>query len=334
MIDLTTHYLGIPLQTPLLVAACPVSARLDAVKRAEEAGAGGLVIRSLFEEQLLLDRQRLDDDLAVGSESFAEALSYFPGLRHGDAREHLLAIEKMRKAVRMPLIGSLNATSAGSWTAYARQLASAGVDAIELNIYAVAADPERTGAEIEAGVYEIFEQVRDEVALPVSVKLSPYYSSVANVARNLDARRVRGLVLFNRFLQPDIDPELELVRGDMPLSSPEEIRLPLRWAGLLHGRIHADIALSTGVHTGADIAKAILAGANVVQTAAALMRNGVPYLSTMLRAFEMWMTDREYARVEDFRGHLSQKNVADPFAFERAQYVGLLLSKARTGPSL
>lgn len=334
MIDLSTHYLGIPLQTPLLVAACPVSGRLDAVKRAEEAGAGALVIRSLFEEQLLLDRGRLEEDLSVGADSFPEALSYFPDLRHGDAREHLLSIEKMRKAVRMPLIGSLNATSAGSWTGYARQLASAGVDAIELNIYTVAADPDRTGAEIEAELYDIFEQVRDEVALPVSVKLSPFYSSMANVAKNLDARRVRGLVLFNRFLQPDIDPEQESVRGDMPLSSPDEIRLPLRWTGLLYGRVHADLALSTGVHTGADAAKAILAGATVVQSAAALMRNGVPYLSTMLRALEMWMTDRDYGTLDEFRGKLSQRNVADPFAFERAQYVGLLLSKARVGPSL
>jgi len=334
MIDLSTRWLGIPLQTPLLVAASPVSSRLDAVKRAEEAGAGALVVRSLFEEQLQLESARLEEDLATGADSFAEALSYFPEIRHGDAREHLLAIEKMRKAVRMPLIGSLNAISPGSWTQYARQLEETGVNGIELNIYTVAADPARSGAEIEAELYETFEAVRDAVSIPVSVKLSPFCSSLANVARNLDERNARGLVLFNRFLQPDIDPETESVRADMPLSSPEEIRLPLRWTGILYGRIEADLALSTGVHNGMDAARALLAGAAVVQVAAAVMRHGVPYLSTMLRALEMWMTDRDYAALSDFRGKLSQRNVADPFAFERAQYVGLLLSKNRTGPAL
>lgn len=327
MISLSTRYLGLSLNSPLVVAASSISSKLDGVKMAEQAGAGALVIRSLFEEQLLMERYRLEEQLAVGAESYPEALSYFPDLQHADAKEHLTRIEQMRKAVKMPLIGSLNAANPGSWTKYATQLESAGVDAIELNIYAVAADPMRGGAEIEADLFEIFERVRNAVSVPVSVKLSPFYTSVANVASTLDRCGADGLVLFNRFLQPDIEPERGSVRMDMPLSSNEEMRLPLRWMALLYGRVNADLALSTGVQSGLDIAKGMLAGATVVQVAAALLRHGVPYISTMLRELESWMGEKSYASPDAFRGLLSQRNVPDPFAYERAQYVGLLLSQ-------
>jgi dihydroorotate dehydrogenase (fumarate) len=327
MADLQTAYMGIPLRTPIVVAASTISSYVDRVKMAEQAGAGALVIRSLFEEQIQFDRLRMEEALSVGEHSYAEATSYFPKLQHGGASEHLMWIEKTRKAVGIPLIASLNAVSAGGWTQYARQLSGAGVDGIELNVYTVAADPRKSGAEIEQELYQTVESVRAETSLPLAVKLSPFYTSVVHVAAELDRRGVQALVVFNRFLQPDIDPEGESLHSEMVFSTPAELRLPLRWAALLHGRIRADLAVSTGVHSGRDVAKALLAGATVVQVASALLQNGIPYLSTMLRELEAWMGEHGYTRPEDFRGKLSQKHADDPFLFERAQYVNLLLAQ-------
>lgn len=324
MSDLETTYMGLQLQTPIVVAASSISSYLERIQNAELAGAGALVIRSLFEEQILMDAQRYAESLAVGADSFAEALSYFPDIEHGGTSEHLMWVERTRKDVKMPLIASLNAVSPGAWTQYAKQLEGTGVDALELNVYAVATDPRVAGAVIEAQMYEIVQAVREEVGIPVSVKLSPYYTSVANVATKLDLLGVSALVLFNRFLQPDIDPETESFTQEMVYSTPQEMKLPLRWVGLLYGRIQADLALSTGVHSGRDAAKAILAGAQVVQVASALLEKGIPYLSTMLRGLEAWMEEHEYADLHAFRGKMSQKNVDNPFAFERAQYVKLL----------
>jgi len=324
MSDLETTYMGLQLQTPIVVAASSISSYLERIQNAELAGAGALVIRSLFEEQILMGAQRYAESLAVGADSFAEALSYFPDIEHGGTSEHLMWVERTRKDVKMPLIASLNAVSPGAWTQYAKQLEGTGVDALELNVYAVATDPRVAGAVIEAQMYEIVQAVREEVGIPVSVKLSPYYTSVANVATKLDLLGVSALVLFNRFLQPDIDPETESFTQEMVYSTPQEMKLPLRWVGLLYGRIQADLALSTGVHSGRDTAKAILAGAQVVQVASALLENGIPYLSTMLRGLEAWMEEHEYADLHAFRGKMSQKNVDNPFTFERAQYVKLL----------
>ena len=324
MSDLETTYMGLQLQTPIVVAASSISSYLERIQNAELAGAGALVIRSLFEEQILMGAQRYAESLAVGADSFAEALSYFPDIEHGGTSEHLMWVERTRKDVKMPLIASLNAVSPGAWTQYAKQLEGTGVDALELNVYTVATDPRVAGAVIEAQMYEIVQAVREEVGIPVSVKLSPYYTSVANVATKLDLLGVSALVLFNRFLQPDIDPETESFTQEMVYSTPQEMKLPLRWVGLLYGRIQADLALSTGVHSGRDAAKAILAGAQVVQVASALLEKGIPYLSTMLRGLEAWMEEHEYADLHAFRGKMSQKNVDNPFTFERAQYVKLL----------
>jgi dihydroorotate dehydrogenase (fumarate) len=327
MANLRTSYMGIHLETPVIIAACSISSMIDKIKMAEQAGAGALVIRSLFEEQIMFDALQLEESLSVGADIFPEALSYFPKMRHGEAAEHLMWIEKTRAQVKMPLIASLNAVTPGAWSKYAKQLAATGVDGLELNVYALATDPLKTGAEIERSLYEIVENVLAEVDIPVAVKLSPYYTSIANVAAELDKRGVQALVLFNRFLQPDIDPRAESLLSEMALSSSEEIKVPLRWVALLHGRIKADLALNTGVHSGLDAAKALLAGATVVQTASAPLKNGIPYLSTMLRELEAWMQEHNYESIQDFRGKLSQKEVDDPFAFERAQYVRLLLSQ-------
>jgi dihydroorotate dehydrogenase (fumarate) len=260
----------------------------------------------------------------VGAESFAEALSYFPEIKHGEADEHLMWIQKTREAVKMPLIASLNAASIGSWVKYARKLEETGIDGLELNVYSLPTNPLKVAMDIESELFEILTAVQSEVQIPVSVKLSPFYTSVFNVAAELDKRGVGALVLFNRFLQPDIDAETEALTNEMVLSSPEEMKLPLRWTALLYGRINTDIALNTGVHSGLDVARALLSGAKVIQTASALLKNGIPYLSTMLRELEDWMEEHGYTNVQDLRGKLSQRESSDPFTFERAQYVKLL----------
>jgi dihydroorotate dehydrogenase (fumarate) len=319
--------MGVPLKNPMVVAACTISHHVDRVKLAEDVGAGALVISSLFEEQIQLEQQRFADQLAVGGESFAEALSFFPGISHGEASEHLMWIEKTRRAVKMPLFASLNAVSPGGWVKYARQLEATGVNGLELNVYAVATDLDRLGSEIEQELYEIVEGVKAEVNIPVAVKLGPFYTSAVNVAAELDKRGVDALVLFNRFLQPTIEVEMEALHNEMVYSTSQELKLPLRWIALLFGRIKADLAITTGVHSGQDAIRALLGGAKVVQVASALLKHGIPYLSTMLRDVEAWMAEKDYKTIADFRGKVSQLNCDDPFAFERAQYVRLLLSQ-------
>ncbi len=327
MSSLKTTYMGIELEAPIVVAASSISSLIDRVKLAEQAGAGLLVIRSLFEEQIQMEALRMEDQLSVGADSFPEALSHFPELEHGGAQEHLMWVEKTRADVDLPLIASLNAVSPGAWIDYAKQLEATGVDGLELNVYAVATNPKQAGSDIEKTLYDTVEAVKAEVKIPVAVKLSPFYTSVANVVHELDKRGADAVVLFNRFLQPDIDLATESLKQEMVYSSDEELKLPLRWVALLYGRVKADLALNTGVHSGLDAAKALLAGAQIVQVASALLENGIPYLSTMLRELEGWMEAQGYEKLDDFRGKLSQKKVDDPFAFERAQYVKLLMSQ-------
>ena len=327
MSQLTTTYMGIRLKNPIIVAASTISHLVDRVKLAEDVGAGGLVISSLFEEQIQMEQQRFADQLAIGSDSFAEALSFFPGISHGEASEHLMWVEKTRKAVKMPLFASLNAVSPGSWVHYARQLEATGVDGLELNVYAVATDLTKSGSEIEKELYEIAEGVKSEVKIPVAIKLSPFYTSAVNVAAELDKRGIDALVLFNRFLQPTIEVETESLHSELVLSTAQELKLPLRWIALLHGRIKADLAITSGVHSGQDAIRALLGGATVVQVASSLLKHGIPFISTILRDIEAWMAEKGYNTIDDFRGKVSQKNCDDLFAFERAQYVRLLLSQ-------
>jgi len=327
MSDLSTTYMGIPLKSPIVVSASSISSMIDRVEMAEKVGAGALVIRSLFEEQIQVEQQRFDDYLSVGGESFPEALSYFPAIEHGQADEHLMWVEKTRQAVKMPLIASLNAVSRGSWVEYARQLEATGVDGLELNVYIMGTNPDRPGAELEEELLEIVKSVKAEVTIPVAVKMSPYYASTLNLAVELDKVGVDALVMFNRFIRPTIDVTSESLVNEMFWSSPEEMRLPLNRVARVYGHIKADMALNTGVHSGDDVARSILVGAKVVQVASALFIHGIPYISTMLRDLEGWMGEQGYDTLDDFRGKLSQKNHADPFAFERAQYVNLLLSQ-------
>ena len=327
MTDLSTTYMGIQLKSPLIVGACPISSYIDRIQLAEQAGAGALVIRSLFEEQIQVEQQNFDDYLATGGESFPEALSYFPDIEHGQADEHLMWIEKTREATKLPLIASLNAVSLGSWVKYARQLESTGVDGLELNVYIMGTDPAKTGADAERKLFEIVEKVKAEVSIPVAVKMSPYYTSVVNVAAELDKRGVDGLVMFNRFVRPTIDINTESLHNEMFWSVPQEMNLPLNRIARIYGRIKADIAISTGVHDANGVIQALLGGATAVQMVSTLLKNGIPYLSTILRELEAWMGEKGYESLDEFRGLVSQKNADNPFAFERAQYVNLLLSQ-------
>lgn len=325
MADLSTTYMGLNLKNPVVVAACPVSNMVDRIKRVEDAGAGALVIKSLFEEQIMLEAAKMEKEKGVGSESFGESISYFADIEHAGASEHLMWVEKSRKAVQMPLIGSLNAINRGNWATYAKQMESSGVDGIELNIYAVQTNLDKCAADIEKEHCEIVEEVKGAVSLPVAVKLSPYYTSVANVAAELDQRGADALVLFNRFLQPDIDIRTEALRNMMDLSEPIETKLALRWISILHGRVKADLVASTGIHDAEAVVKHLLAGAAGAQMASAILRNGVEYISTVLEGVEKWMDEKGYKAIDEFRGKVSQKEAANPFAFERAQYVDLLI---------
>jgi len=326
MADLRTTYAGVPLENPIVVAACSLSGMIDDIKRVEQAGAGAMVIKSLFEEQIIWESLKLEEDINVGSESFGESIHYFPPLKHAGPKQHLMWVEKTRKAVKMPLFGSLNAIHPGNWVSYAKQMEVAGVNGLELNVYAVQNSPDRTAADVEKSLYEIVEQVLAQVKIPVAVKLSPYYTSVANVAGELDRRGVKALVLFNRFIQPDLDINTELLRTEMKYSQPCEMRLPLRWIAMLYGRIKADLVATSGVHDSEGMIKQLLAGATAVQIASTLYTRGIEYISTMLEGVRKWMDNRSYRAVSDFRGKVSQKNVTDPSLYERAQYVKILMT--------
>lgn len=326
MADLTTEYLGLSLPSPLIVASSALSNRIENLEAAEGHGAGAVVLRSLFEEQLEAQNTELEEAAARHADSSPEARTYFPPQRVGP-HEYLSLVERAKKALDIPVIASLNCCAPGSWTGYAREIASAGADALEVNLYAVEADPTVSGAEIERRYVEIVREIRAAVKLPIAVKLSPYFTSLAHVAVQLEKAGAQGLVLFNRFLQPDISLERLAPHSVMTLSTASEALLPLRWMGLLYGRTKAQLAASTGVYDAQGVLKQILAGAQVVQLASALVKNGVPHLGKVLQGVEEWMDRRGHGTLDEMRGTLSQKEIADPGAFERAQYVHLILSQ-------
>jgi len=326
MADLTTDYLGLSLPSPLVVASSALSNRVENLEAAEGHGAGAVVLRSLFEEQLEAQNSELEEAAARHADSSPEARTYFPPQRVGP-HEYLSLVERAKKALDIPVIASLNCCAPGSWTGYAKEIAAAGADALEVNLYAVEADPTVSGAEVERRYLEIVRGIRAAVKIPIAVKLSPYFTSLAHMAMQLEQAGVQGLVLFNRFLQPDISLEKLAPASVMTLSTPAEALLPLRWMGLLHGRTKAHLAASTGVHDAQGTLKQILAGAQVVQLASALVKNGVPHLGKVLQGVEEWMDRRGHSTLGEVRGTLSQKEISDPGAFERAQYVHLILSQ-------
>jgi dihydroorotate dehydrogenase (fumarate) len=326
--DLSTRYLGLNLRSPLVPSASPLSDNLDNIKRMEDAGAAAVVFYSLFEEQLTREREALDYHLQHGTESFAESLTYLPAhvpFRVGPDG-YLEKIRKAKAMVGIPIIASLNGISMGGWVEYARKMQEAGADALELNVYLIPTDPARSSAEIEQVYLDILKAVKAVVRIPIAMKLSPFFSSLAGMARRLDEAGVRGLVLFNRFYQPDMDLDTLEVRPNVLLSTPQALRLPLRWIAILYGRIQADLAATSGIHCGHDVLKVLLAGANVAQLCSTLLQNGIGHIRKIEAEMVAWMEEHQYASVSQLRGSMSQKSCADPTAFERAQYMQAVLS--------
>jgi dihydroorotate dehydrogenase (fumarate) len=324
--DLSTRYLGLALRNPLVASASPLSNTLDGVRRLAGAGVGAVVLFSLFEEQLRLEAERNARLAGAGTDSFAESLSYFPAGTEEDTgpRRYLSLLERAAKNVDIPVIGSLNGVTPSGWTSYARDMEGAGAAAIELNIYYIPGDPHITGREVEQRHIDILCRVKEEVRIPVAVKLGPYFSSPGEIALRLDEAGADGLVLFNRFLQPDIDPEKLAVLPAVELSSPAEARLPRTWISLLRSRVHASLAATTGVEGPADVIKYLLAGADVVMTASALIRHGPEYAAILLDGLSEWMARKGYASVAEMRGVLAVPDGTDQAAYERAGYVRAL----------
>jgi len=321
--DLSTTYLGLKLRTPLVPSASPLSEDLDTLKQLEDAGASAVVLHSLFEEQLRQDSVDLNRHMEQGTYSFAEALTYFPQpeeFRLGP-EEYLKHIGRAKEAIRIPLIASLNGSSVGGWTEYARAVQQAGADGIELNIYHIPTDMNVTSAEIEQAYLDIAKAVKSEVTIPVAVKVSPFFTNFANMARRFDLANVDGLVLFNRFYQPDIDLEALDVRPNLLLSTPMAMRVPLRWIALLYGKIRPSLAATSGIHRATDALKMLMAGADVTMLCSTLLRHGPRQITVIERDLIAWMEEHEYESVKQLHGSLSQKNCADPSAFERAQYM-------------
>ncbi|NJN62477.1 MAG: dihydroorotate dehydrogenase-like protein [Coleofasciculaceae cyanobacterium RL_1_1] len=322
--DLTTTYLGLNLKSPLVPsAAAPLSDDLDNLRHLEDAGAAAIVLHSLFEEQLVREKFELHHHLEYGTESFAESLTYFPepDTFHTGPELYLEHIREAKAALSIPIIASLNGFSPGGWTEYAKLMEEAGADAIELNLYFVPTDPDVSGAAIETMFIETLRDVKYSVEIPVAVKLSPYFSNLANMAKRLDKAGADGLVLFNRFMQPDINPEELEVEAVANLSGGGDLRLPLRWIAILHDRVGADLAATGGIQHGRDVIKAVMAGAKVAQVCSALLRHGFPYLTKLEDEIRHWMEEYEYESIAQMHGSMSQANSPDASAFERAQYV-------------
>jgi len=324
--NLTTTYLGHKLRTPLVPSASPLSENLDNIKRMEDAGASAIVFHSLFEEQLRHDRLELDDHLFQGTESFAEALNYFPEPSEFKVgpEAYVEHIAKAKAACGIPIIGSLNGSTFGGWQSYARQIEQAGADALELNIYSLETDPNLSSEDIEQSYLTILASVKAQVKIPVAVKLSPFFTNFARFARRLDEHGANGLVLFNRFYQPDIELETLEITPNVLLSTPMAMRLPMRWIAILHGRIGASLAATSGIHRATDALKMLMGGADVTMLCSVLLRRGIGHLAVIEREMREWMEEHEYESIEQLKGSMSQKNCPDPSAFERAQYTRAL----------
>ena len=326
--DLSTDYLGFKLPHPLMPGASPLVEDLDTVRRLEDAGAAAIVMESLFEEQIVAEQGVLHDHLDAHAESFAEARSYLPAPNefHFGPEEYLHQISRIKQVVRIPVIASLNGSTRGGWLHHARQMEQAGADALELNVYAPVTDPGTSGAAVEQEAVDLVAALRAEVGIPLAVKLSPFYSSFAHVARRIDVAGANGLVIFNRFYQPDIDvEELEVARS-LHLSDSHELLLRLRWLAVLSGRIDASLAVTGGVHTALDAIKAVMAGAHAVQMVSALLRHGPEHLTRVRDGIAAWLEQHEYASLRQMRGSMSLERCPDPRSYERANYMHILQS--------
>jgi dihydroorotate dehydrogenase (fumarate) len=326
--DLTTRYLGMTLRTPLVPSASPLSDDIGNIKKMEDFGASAVVLRSLFEEQLTHEDQTLERQMTYGNESFAEALSYLPAPREFKFApdEYLERIHKIKAAVSIPVIASLNGATMGGWVEYAKKMQQAGADALELNIYSIPTEMDKSAAEVEQAYVDILTAIKSVVSIPVAMKLSPYFSNLANVVKRLDAAGANGLVLFNRFYQPDIHLDTLEIRPNIGLSTENDQRLPLRWIAILYDHIKADMAATSGIYTGHDSLKMLMAGASVTMLCSVLLKHGIQKIREIETAMSDWMVEHDYESVSQLQGSMSQKNCADPTAFERAVYMKALLS--------
>lgn len=328
--DLSTTYLGLKLKNPIIPAASPLSANVDTVKEMEDRGAAAVVMYSLFEEQILQDSKELDAFLTQGTESFAEALNYFPEpeeFHNLEAEDYLEHIAKLKQTVKIPVIASLNGVSAGGWMKFAQKIEQAGADALELNIYYIPTDPNMSGEDVEQMYIDSIRTVKSHINIPAAVKVSPYFSSFANMAKKMIDAGADGLVIFNRFYQPDINLEKLDIVPDLELSTQYELRLPLRWLAILHGRVNkASLAATSGIHDAEDVIKAVMAGADVTMIASVLFKKGVKHIERILENLHYWMETHEYESIAQMKGSMSYKAVGSPSAYVRANYMKMLQS--------
>lgn len=328
MTDITTTYLGFPLKSPIVASASPLCESLENIRHLEDTGVGAVVLPSLFEEQLDLESYAVDSDLSRGSESFAESINYLPDLHNYNlgADGYLELIRKARERVSIPVIASLNGVSPGGWARYAGMMEQAGADAIELNIYAIITDPNMSATDVEQNYCDLVRQVKANVSIPVAVKFSHFFSAIANMGKQLDAAGADGLVMFNRFYQPDFDIESLAVIPRLTLSRPHELLLRLHWVAILYGWVRANLAVTGGVHSAEDVLKSMMAGAHVAMMTSALLQHGIDHAALVLNDLRRWMEEHEYESIRQMRGSMSQRSVSDPAAFERGNYMRVLSS--------
>jgi dihydroorotate dehydrogenase (fumarate) len=330
MIDLRTKYMGLELKNPIVASASPLCDSLDKIRLLEDHGIAAVVLPSLFEEQLIVDSESVDADLSRGAETFAESASFFPHMMDYNLGPYgyLELIRKAKESVSVPVIGSLNGVSPSGWIQYALDIEQAGADAIELNIYSLVSNPAQTAARVEGDYCDLVRKMRENLKIPIAVKISHFYSAVANFARQLDTLGANGLVLFNRFYQPDLDIEKLEVVPSLILSHPSELLLRLHWVAVIHGHIAADMAITGGVHSALDVLKSMMVGARVAMMTSALLKNGVEHLDAVRAGMIQWMEEHEYESINQMCGSMSQKNVPDPAAYERANYMRVISSYA------
>jgi dihydroorotate dehydrogenase (fumarate) len=328
MVDLATAYMGIELKNPVVPSASPLSSDLGNVKRMEDAGAAAITLHSLFEEQIEFEAEALGHFLEHGTNSFAEALSYFPEVDEyrREPEDYVEHIRNCKEAVDIPIIASLNGVSPGGWTGYAKKFEESGADAVELNVYFLPTNDTLMSFDVEDLYVKLLREVKKHVTIPVAMKLSPFFSAMPHVASMLDAEGADALVLFNRFYQPDIDIEDLEVTPNLQLSTPVEMRLPMRWLAILYGRVDCSMALTSGIHSSEDIIKAVMVGADVANVCSVLLREGIGKIDELLKGLTTWMDEHEYESIRQMQGSMSHKSVAEPAAFERANYQKVLNS--------
>src|SRR6056297_3422585 len=326
MADLRTSFLGIEIKNPIVAGASNFSNDLDKLKQIENAGAGAVVYKSLFEEQIQLERAQLDEELTEFNERHPEMVTTHPYIEHAGPKEHLVELEKAKKNLNIPVIASLNAIFKDTWVEYAQRIVETGVDGIELNFYKVPNDYDKDGIDIEEEQIDILKNIRGKISIPISVKISPFYTNTLNMIRQMDEEDINNVVVFNRMFEPDVDIKKQKHKFPFNLSNEGDYKLPLRFAGLLFDKINANISANTGIYTGEDVIRLLLSGADTTQVVSTLYKNGIDYIGQMLQDIEKWMDENNFKGINDFKGKLAQSQVSDPFVYRRAQYVDILMN--------